>query len=108
MISNPHYILVIFLSEKTLVELIQPTADRISIVKDFLNDVKPCMEYNVVPITDGFGPTVTDPDMDLIVLSQETKKGGEMINEEREKRVRYMISFVEIFLMLHFHCFLLG
>jgi phosphopantetheine adenylyltransferase/dephospho-CoA kinase len=61
--------------------------ERISSVKDFLSDVKPSMVYSVVPITDGFGPTVVDPDMDLIVLSQETKKGGEMINEERQKKV---------------------
>ncbi|XP_053387502.1 bifunctional coenzyme A synthase-like isoform X2 [Mercenaria mercenaria] len=87
-------------NKKTLVELIQPIEERICIVKDFLNDVDPSMEYSVVPITDGFGPTVTDPTMDLIVLSQETKKGGEMINDERKKRdmkilEEYTIDLVE-------------
>lgn len=86
--------------KKTLEELIQPTDVRISDVKHFLTDIKPSLEYNVVPITDAFGPTITEPDMDLIVLSQETKKGGEMVNTEREKRgfkrlLEYTIELVE-------------
>ena len=58
-------------------------------LKDFVKEVKPGLEYRVVPIYDGAGPTVlpSEPEMDLIVLSQETRKGGQMINTEREKRV---------------------
>lgn len=75
------------LAEKTLPELMEPIDHRKAIVEDFLKEVKPGITYNVVTITDGFGPTIHDPDMDLIVLSQETRKGGEMINTEREKKV---------------------
>lgn len=60
---------------------------RKAVVKQFLEEVKPGLVYDVVTITDGYGPTIHDPEMDLIVLSQETKKGGEMINTEREKKV---------------------
>lgn len=36
-----------------------------------------------VNISDVFGPTITEENMDAIVLSAETRKGGEMINEKR-------------------------
>jgi len=65
----------------------EPVELRKDIVKQFLREIKPSLEYNVVTITDPFGPTITEPDMDLIVLSQETKKGGDMVNMEREKKV---------------------
>ena len=77
-------------------ELIEPVETRIVAVKTFLHDVKPSLDCLVVPITDGFGPTVPTEEqasreeaasMDLIVLSQETRKGGQMINTEREKLV---------------------
>ncbi|XP_052797477.1 bifunctional coenzyme A synthase-like [Mya arenaria] len=82
------------LNSKVLNELIQPTDTRIDIVKQFLQEVKPSLEYSMYAITDGFGPTVPaesnddmkdSSTMELIVLSQETVKGGEMINAERKK-----------------------
>ncbi|KAH3885373.1 bifunctional coenzyme A synthase-like [Dreissena polymorpha] len=80
--------------KKVLHEIMQPVNERISIVREFLTDVKPGLDYRLFSITDGFGPTVArspdydpkeDAGMGLIVLSQETIKGGEMINAEREK-----------------------
>ena len=65
---------------------------RISAVEEFLKDVKPSLDYHVVPIYDGAGPTITDPTMDLIVLSEETQKGGDMINKERKKVVIMIIN----------------
>ena len=66
---------------------------RIAELKAFVEEVKPGLEYRVVPIYDGAGPTIlpSDPEMDLIVLSQETRNGGEMINTEREKKVGSVI-----------------
>ncbi|KAF4120107.1 pantetheine-phosphate adenylyltransferase family protein [Geosmithia morbida] len=39
-----------------------------------------------VKIVDVYGPTITEEDMDAIVLSAETRKGGAMINEKRVGR----------------------
>lgn len=75
------------LLEKALPELMEPIGRRKEIVQQFLEEIKPSLVYDVVTIIDPFGPTIHDPDMDLIVLSQETKKGGDMINIEREKKV---------------------
>lgn len=40
----------------------------------------------VVPISDPFGPTITDSSIVALVCSEETEKGGEAVNKEREKR----------------------
>ena len=75
------------LANKALAELIEPISDRIKNVCDFLTDVKPTLQLDVVAITDIFGPTGWDPDIDCLVVSQETAKGGDIINNERKKKV---------------------
>ncbi|XP_059613305.1 bifunctional coenzyme A synthase [Phlebotomus argentipes] len=70
---------------KKLPELILPVDQRIQDVTNFLRDIDHSLRYEVVPIADPFGPTATDPDMDLIVVSQETLRGGEKVNELRQK-----------------------
>ncbi|XP_033226288.1 bifunctional coenzyme A synthase [Belonocnema kinseyi] len=74
------------LKSKILWELIEPCAKRITAVKDFLEDVDPSLKYEVVPISDMYGPTKDDPNMDLIVVSEETVRGGAKVNEIRLQR----------------------
>lgn len=78
------------LTEKSLPELIQPTSVRIDSVVQFIETVKPQIGHRVVPIADMFGPTITDPDLQCIVVSDETKKGGEIVNQERQKKVGHL------------------
>ncbi|XP_052895134.1 bifunctional coenzyme A synthase [Anopheles moucheti] len=72
------------IKSKKLHELILPAAQRIKYVKEFLEDIDPFLSYEVVPILDPFGPTATDPNLDLIVVSTETARGGAKVNELRE------------------------
>nr|CAD7411756.1 unnamed protein product [Timema cristinae] len=74
------------LKSKVLWELIQPCNERVALVKDFLQDIDPELDYNVVPITDPFGPTKEDPNMEMIVVSTETHKGGLKVNQLRKER----------------------
>lgn len=77
------------LHSKILWELIEDIEVRVKNVTDFLNDVCPELEYNIVPISDPFGPAIVDSTMDLIVVSKETIRGGEKINEIRlEKNLK--------------------
>lgn len=73
---------------KTLWEFIEDTDLRINNVRDFLCDICPELNYNIVPISDPFGPAITDPTMELIVVSQETFKGGEKINLSKDFRLK--------------------
>ncbi|XP_033762317.1 bifunctional coenzyme A synthase-like [Pecten maximus] len=73
-------------NKKTLSELIQPVQSRLESVKSFIQNVRPNISSNVVPIYDAFGPTITNNDLQCIILSQETRKGGQMVNDERQKK----------------------
>lgn len=70
---------------KTLSELILPVDQRINEIKQFLNEIDATMQYDVVPIEDPFGPTQSDPNMDMIIVSAETLRGGHKVNEIRTK-----------------------
>ncbi|XP_022120623.2 bifunctional coenzyme A synthase isoform X1 [Pieris rapae] len=73
------------IQSKILWELIQPVELRIKAVKDFLTDINPDLEYNVLAIQDLYGPTKDDPRFEMIVLSEETYRGGVKINEKRKE-----------------------
>lgn len=55
-------------NSKTLWEIIEPCELRMKNLKDFLMDVEPRLEYCIVPITDPFGPTAYDPDLEVILI----------------------------------------
>lgn len=46
---------------KKLWELIEPCQTRIEKLKEFLMDIEPRLDYNIVPILDPYGPTASDP-----------------------------------------------
>ncbi|XP_034187978.2 bifunctional Phosphopantetheine adenylyltransferase - Dephospho-CoA kinase [Osmia lignaria lignaria] len=73
------------LSGKLLWELIEPCQTRILNLKDFLEDIDSTLMYDVVPINDMYGPTKSDPSFEMIVVSEETKRGGDKVNEIRVK-----------------------
>ncbi|ODN00347.1 Bifunctional coenzyme A synthase [Orchesella cincta] len=72
--------------KKTLYELIEPCVKRQERVTTFLQDLAPHISSRVVPISDPFGPTITEKDMDLLVVSAETIAGGQKINQIRKER----------------------
>lgn len=71
------------LSKKVLWELIEPCYTRIQNLKNFLEDIDSTLAYDIVPIKDMYGPTKDDPTFEMIVVSEETKGGGDKVNEAR-------------------------
>jgi phosphopantetheine adenylyltransferase/dephospho-CoA kinase len=72
------------LESKKLSDLINDTSDRISEVEQFLKEIRGDGSDNlVVPISDPFGPAITDFSLQLIVGSDETRRGCEKINTLR-------------------------
>ncbi|GAA5833968.1 hypothetical protein JCM3766R1_002484 [Sporobolomyces carnicolor] len=65
---------------------LEPVTDRIHNVERFLQLVRPTVRHQVVPLQDVYGPTATDPDIEAIVVSEETRSGGDMINKLRSER----------------------
>lgn len=71
---------------KKLTDLIQDTEARVRDVVQFLHEVRGPGDNFVTPISDPFGPAITDETLECIVGSDETKRGCEKINEIREER----------------------
>ncbi|KAJ7984620.1 hypothetical protein DPEC_G00356660 [Dallia pectoralis] len=71
------------LKKKVLKELIEPYALRVQHLREFLQDVKPSLQYDIVPLSDPFGPSVVEAQLECIVVSEETRKGGEAVNRKR-------------------------
>lgn len=79
--------------EKILWELIEPCTVRINSLRDFVEDVDSSLHYKIVPITDIYGPTKDDPTYEMIVVSEETERGGDLINE---KRIENKLNSLEV------------
>ncbi|GMR31542.1 hypothetical protein PMAYCL1PPCAC_01737, partial [Pristionchus mayeri] len=71
--------------KKTLWEMIEPVERRMNAVEEFVRDVSE-ISCELYPITDPFGPSITMDDLDAIVVSDETYKGGLAVNSKRAER----------------------
>ncbi|AWP17790.1 putative bifunctional coenzyme A synthase isoform 2 [Scophthalmus maximus] len=71
------------LKKKVLKELIEPYSLRVQRLQGFLQDIKPSLQVEIVPLDDPFGVSAVDPLLQCIVVSEETKKGGEAVNKKR-------------------------
>ncbi len=74
------------LSKKSQADAIGKFPERHANVKNFLSMVKPSLAVNIVELQDPFGPTITDPDMQAIVVSSETIAGAFKINSLRREK----------------------
>lgn len=75
-----------------LKELIEPYSVRVQRLQEFLQDVKPSLQVEVVPLDDPFGVSIVDPLLECIVVSEETRKGGEAVNKKRTENVSQEID----------------
>ncbi|KAM6175854.1 bifunctional coenzyme A synthase isoform 1-T2 [Erethizon dorsatum] len=71
------------LKSKVLPELLQPYADRVEHLSEFLVDVKPSLTFDIVPLLDPYGPAGSDPLLQFLVVSEETYRGGMAVNRFR-------------------------
>ncbi|XP_072230285.1 bifunctional coenzyme A synthase [Leuresthes tenuis] len=71
------------LKKKVLKELIEPYSLRVQRLQEFLQDAKPSLQVEIVPLEDPFGVSIVDPLLKCIVFSEETRKGGEAVNKKR-------------------------
>lgn len=71
------------LKKKVLKELIEPYSVRVEKLQEFLHDIKPSLDVEIVPLNDPLGVSVEDPLLECIVVSEETRRGGEAVNKKR-------------------------
>ncbi|MEQ9714396.1 MAG: phosphopantetheine adenylyltransferase [Candidatus Asgardarchaeia archaeon] len=59
--------------------------ERVNYVKEYLTKKWPNRNYEIVKLEDPYGPTITDMELEALVVSEETVNGGIRINELRCK-----------------------
>jgi len=64
-------------------DVMQPYALRASTTLWFLQAIDPSLTYEIIEINDPYGPTLTGPSFNAIIVSEETRKGADEINEKR-------------------------
>lgn len=85
---------------KVLPELLQPYADRVEHLSEFLVDIKPSLTFDIVPLVDPYGPAGSDALLEFLVVSEETYRGGMAVNRFRlehglEELVLYQIQLLK-------------
>ncbi|KAK9530313.1 hypothetical protein VZT92_011822 [Zoarces viviparus] len=71
------------LKKKVLKELVEPYSLRAQRLQEFLQDIKPSLQVEIMPLEDPYGVAVVDPSLQCIVVSEETRRGGEAVNKKR-------------------------
>jgi len=84
------------LNRKTLTELVEPPNTRQEAVRSFMQRIKPQVQLAVVEIDTPEGPTVDMPELQCIVVSEETVKGAQSINAQRTAKQRSPLTIVQL------------
>lgn len=76
----------------TAAELIRATVNHSNIRVE----LSPDLVIEVVHLRDAFGPTLEDPDLSVVMVTQETSEGGQATNDMRSKKGWSMMKVLEV------------
>ncbi|BGP18736.1 hypothetical protein JCM10213_009215 [Rhodosporidiobolus nylandii] len=73
----------VLLKNKKHAQYLESLAQRTLAVERFIELLRPTVQHDVVPLQDVYGPTAYDPEIGALVVSDETRAGGDTINRLR-------------------------
>jgi phosphopantetheine adenylyltransferase len=87
---------------KELSNIIEPVSIRMANVVKFIAELNPSILVSIVSITDVCGPSAMDPNLHAIVISPDSIKGGNIVNEQR--KTKYNLPPLKIFITPLLQC----
>lgn len=81
-----------FILEKEFSSLIQSYPQRCQAVLEFVNTLDRKNDLDIVPLDDIYGPTLTNRNIDCLVVSPLTKPGADLINQRRKELKQSKLS----------------
>eukprot|EP00158_Paraphelidium_tribonemae_P004738 Partr_v1_DN26939_c1_g1_i2_m6596 putative Pantetheine-phosphate adenylyltransferase len=87
------------LRNKKYANQLESAQTRLDNVRKFLELSSPKLKFNVIIIHDIYGPTITEPDYQAMVVSEETLEGAKSVNVERQNREMKPLEIISIGVM---------
>lgn len=84
------------LVNKKFAEALESYDTRKNAACDFVKRLYPQLVLDPVVLTDIYGPTAVDPNIDALVISHETEKGAALINKLRGEKGWRALAIVEV------------
>jgi pantetheine-phosphate adenylyltransferase len=91
------FVLVGLTSNEMLEKDVAPFEERKKVLVGFLKDEG---VYEIIKLNDPLGPAASDPEIDAIVVSEDTAKGALEINKMRKKNGLGILDIISIPLVL--------
>jgi pantetheine-phosphate adenylyltransferase len=79
-------------------------AEREQWLKTWLSELGLAERAEIIPLIDAFGSTIKDPDIQALVVSEETKPTAERINEHRVKAGLPLLKIIAISMVPSQNC----
>ncbi len=74
------------LFRKAKAKEIQPYVNRVENIKNYLKDNNLLQYSEIIKLKDSYGPAITRKEMEVIIVTEETRPNAEKINEIRKNR----------------------
>lgn len=74
------------LASKSNAKFIGSYEERVQSVRNYLREIKPNLSLNIVKLNEPYGPAITDPRLQVLVVSSETILGAFKINDIRRAK----------------------
>ncbi len=94
------FVIIGFTSNEMVVKEVKPYTDRKKALQNFLKENRFIYNYKIIKLNDPYGPATDDEKIEAIVVSKETKKGADKINNIREKKGLTTLSIVTVSMVL--------